>query len=69
MKYQKLRKDHAVHIYVLHKDKGVKIRDIRKRYKHYSKSSVYRHARADIAQNLMTEDMQMLEGQKRYSTR
>ena len=42
-RYEQIPADVSLHIRYLHQDKGVRGKDLRKRYKKYSKTSIYRH--------------------------
>ena len=45
--------EHSIHITYLHQDKHMKIKDIVKRYKQYSKSSIYRLAKRNIEEEVV----------------
>ena len=50
--------EHSIHIRYLHQDKHMKIKDNVKRYKQYSKSSIYRVAKRTIEEEVVNRRKQ-----------
>ena len=57
-KYSKIPLDVSIHLRYLHQDKGVPLKDLRKRYPKFSKTSIHRHSQKKIGENVIDKRKQ-----------
>ena len=51
--YKKMPMDVSIHLRYLHQDLGLKLEDLLRRYKGYSKTTIFRHAKKPISDTVL----------------